>query len=102
MVRRRIKARVRHGVLEPSEPLGLEEGVEVELEVTVDEHEHGTEAAEDAALVRAIEEGLRTDRVTGAFLAAAGGWKGHHDDPDELIRDLYESRVTGSREPPDP
>ncbi|MXZ63890.1 MAG: hypothetical protein F4Y98_10015 [Chloroflexi bacterium] len=63
MVRRRIKARVRHGVLEPSEPLGLEEGVEVELEVTVDEHEHGTEEAEDAGLARAIQEGLTTERV---------------------------------------
>lgn len=99
MVLRRIKARYRHGVLEPSEPLGLEEGVEVE--VVVDEHVHATEEAEDAALARAIAEGLKTDRVTEAFLAAAGGWKGHHDDPDELVRDLYESRVTGSREPPD-
>ena len=26
----------------------------------------------------------------------AGGWKGSHD-PDELIRDIYEARLTGSR-----
>lgn len=102
MVRRRIKARFRHGVFEPREPVGLEEDVDVEVELIVDEHVHATDEAEDAALARAIAEGLRTDRVTEAFLAAAGGWKGHHDDPDELTRDLYESRVTGSREPPDP
>lgn len=63
MVRRRIKARFRHGVLEPSEPLGLEEGAEVEIEVTVDGHVDATEEAEDAALVRAIQEGLTTERV---------------------------------------
>lgn len=102
MVRMRIRARFRHGVLEPSEPLDLEEGVEVEVELTVDEQVDATEKAEDAALIRAIQEGLTTERVTEAFIAAAGGWKGHHDDPDQLVRDLYESRITGSREPPDP
>ena len=34
----RIKARFRRGVLEPSEPLDLEEGVEVEMDLIVDEH----------------------------------------------------------------
>ncbi|MCY3656134.1 MAG: DUF104 domain-containing protein [Chloroflexi bacterium] len=68
MVRRRIRARYRHGVLEPSEPLGLEEGVEVD--VTVDEHVHATEEAEDAALARAIAEGLTTERVPEDLIVA--------------------------------
>ena len=59
----RIRARFKHGVLEPSEPLNLEEGVEVELDLNVGEHEHATEEAEDAALVKAIQEGLTEERV---------------------------------------
>ncbi len=112
MALRRVKARYTNGVLEPEEPLGLEEGVEVE--VTVDEHVHATEAAEDAALGRAIEEGLTTERVSEGEIARAlspdeaherlrslaGAWEGHVDDPDELIRMLYEARIEGSREPP--
>ena len=96
MALRRVKARYTNGVLEPEEPLGLEEGVEVE--VTVDEHVHATEEAEDAALGRAIEDGLTTEQLR----SLAGAWKGHFDDPDELIRMLYEARVEGSREPPTP
>lgn len=42
------------------------------------------------------------DEALKRFYAAAGSWKGHHDDPDELIRMLYEARITGSRESPDP
>ena len=108
VVLRRIKARYTNGVLEPEEPLGLEEGADVD--VFVEEHVRASEEAEDAALGRAIEEGLITKRASDAvlspeekrarFLAAAGGWKGHFDDPDELIRMLYEARLTGSREPP--
>lgn len=63
IVRMRIKARFRHGVLEPSEPLDLEEGVEVEVEVTVDGRLDAKEEAEDAALIQAIQEGLTTERV---------------------------------------
>ena len=113
MALRRVKARYTNGVLEPEEPLGLEEGVEVE--VTVDEHVHATEEAEDAALGRAIEEGLTTERVSEDEIAKAlspdetherlrslaGAWKGHFDDPDELIRMLYKARIDGSREPPE-
>ena len=36
-----------------------------------------------------------------AMRAGAGGWIGQHD-PEELKRMLYEARITGSREPPDP
>ena len=82
MALRRVKARYTDGVLEPEEPLGLEEGVEVE--VTVEEASSLTQ-----------EERLERMR------SAAGSWKGNSD-PDELIRMLYEARITGSREPPDP
>ena len=83
MVLKRIKARYTNGVLEPEEPLGLEEGCEVE--VTVEEASSLTQ-----------EERLERMR------SAAGSWKGHFGDPDELLRMLYEARITGSREPPDP
>ncbi len=53
---------------------------------------------EDAALARATEEGLNSDKVE-QLKAAAGGWVGMHD-PEELKRMLYEARITGSREPP--
>ena len=112
MVLRRIKARYTHGVLEPEEPLSLEEGAEVE--VLLVEQVHASEEAEDAALATAIREGLTTERVTeetiaavlspenarARFLAAAGSWKGHSD-PEELKRMISEARITGSREAPD-
>ena len=59
---RSVRARFTGGKLQPLEPLGLEEGAEVS--VTVDEQVHPTEEAEDAALARAIEEGLATERVS--------------------------------------
>ena len=113
MVLKRIKARYTNGVLEPQEPLGLEEGAEVEVAVTVDEHVHASDEMKDAHLATGEDStvehrsdgeaaaALSPEEARARFLAAAGGWKGHHDDPDELIRELYESRLTGSREPPD-
>ena len=68
MVLRSVRARFTGGKLEPLEPLGLEEGAEVS--VTVDEQVHPTEEAEDAALARAIEEGLATERVSEQEIAA--------------------------------
>jgi len=114
MVLKRIKARYTNGVLEPSEPLGLEEGAVVEVALNVREHVHASDEMEDADLAPVTGEDLtvegRSDEEAAApltpeeararFLASAGGWKGHHDDPDELIRMLYEARITGSREPP--
>ena len=97
MVLRRIKARYTHGVLELEQPLGLEEGADVE--VFVDEQVHATEGEGESASASAAEEGASRERVTEAFRAAAGGWKGNSD-PDELIRMLYEARISGSREPP--
>ncbi|MCY3569045.1 MAG: hypothetical protein OXH38_10485, partial [Chloroflexi bacterium] len=32
------------------------------------------------------------------FVSAAGGWIGQFDDFDELIRDIYQARIDGSRE----
>ncbi len=61
MVLRSVRARFTGGKLQPLEPLGLEEGAEVS--VTANEQVHLTEEAEDAALARAIEEGLATGRV---------------------------------------
>ena len=58
---RTIRARYSKGKLEPLEPLALEEGEEIEL--TLEEQVHESEEAEDAALRRAIEEGLTTERV---------------------------------------
>ena len=80
MALRTIRARYAGGVLEPLEALDLEDGAEVSV---------------------AIEEKLPADEAEAAFWRSAGSWKGNHDDPDELIRMLYESRIRGSREPPD-
>ncbi len=79
MVLKHFRARYSKGVLEPLEAIDLEEGAEVLL------------------TIRRVPS---PKRDLEAFRRAAGGWKGHHDDPDELIRMLYESRITGSREPP--
>lgn len=59
---RTIRARYSGGKLEPLEPLALDEGEEIEL--TLEEHVHESEEAEDAAFARAIEEGLTTERVS--------------------------------------
>ena len=82
MALRRVKARYTNGVLEPEEPLGLEEGVEVE--VTVEE-----------------ASSLSPEERLERFRAAAGSWKGNSD-PEELKRMISEGRRVGSREPPNP
>ena len=74
-----FRARYSKGVLEPLEELDLEEGAEVSV---------------------SIEETPSPKHDPEAMRAGAGGWVGQHD-PDELIRTIYESRITGSREPPD-
>ena len=78
MVTRHFRARYSKGVLEPLEAIDLEEGAEVSLSIEKPSRKHNPDA----------------------MRAAAGGWIGQHDDPDELIRMIYESRITGSREPP--
>ena len=74
-----FRARYSKGVLEPLEAIDLEEGAEVSV---------------------SIEETPSRERKLEAFRRSAGSWKGNSD-PDELIRMIYESRITGSREPPD-
>lgn len=80
MVTKHFRARYSKGVLEPLEAIDLEEGAEVSVSI------------EETPSPKHDPEGMR---------AGAGGWVGQHDDPDELIRMIYESRITGSREPPD-
>ena len=53
---------------------------------------------EDAALARATEAGLNSDKVE-QLKAAAGGWVGLVDG-EELKRVLYQARIDGSRDPP--
>ncbi len=55
---------------------------------------------EDAALAKLTEEGCNSEKVE-ILKAAAGGWVGLHD-PEELKRMIYQARIDGSREPPDP
>ena len=59
---RTIRARYSGGVLEPLEPLALEEGEEIEL--TLEEQVHESEEAEDAALARAMQEAMTSERVS--------------------------------------
>ena len=72
------KARYSNGILTPLEPLDLEDGAEVFISI-------------DAPLDTPSEERVKTTK------SAAGGWKGSQD-PDRLIRMLYQARLTGSRE----
>ena len=80
MVLKHFRARFSKGVLEPLEELDLEEGAEVSV---------------------SIEKAPSATRNLEAFRRAAGGWKGNSD-PEELKRMIYEARIAGSREPPDP
>ena len=56
-----VKARVTNGAIVPLEPLDVEEGEEVL--VTLEQKTHGSVEAEDAAMARAIAEGLYTEPV---------------------------------------
>ena len=80
MTLKQVRARYRNGVLEPLEAIELRENQEVLL--TLDDYV--TPTAEDAE----------------AFRRAAGGWAGQFDDFDQLIKDIYQARIDGSREPP--
>ncbi len=80
MVLKHFRARFSKGVLEPLEAIDLEEGAEVSV---------------------SIEKEPSATRNLEAFRRAAGGWKGNSD-PEELKRMIYEARIAGSREPPDP
>ena len=78
MVTKHFRARYSKGVLEPLEAIDLDEGAEVSV---------------------SINEEPSPKHDPEAMRAGAGGWIGQHD-PEELKRMIYESRITGSREPP--
>ena len=63
-MQRTIKAKYKNGHIVPVEPLDMEEGRE--LLVTVEEPTHDNADAEDAALARAIAEGLESAPVDKA------------------------------------
>jgi len=73
-----VRARYRRGAIMPLEPLDIEEGASLLVSVEVESR------------VSRAERGLK------ALRADAGGWKGSHN-PDELIRNIYEARLEGSR-----
>ncbi len=72
-----IRARVKHGRLEPLEKIDLPEGKEVTI---------------------AVLEMTPTLNVE-AFSRAAGSWKGDVD-ADKLIRKIYEDRLLATRRKP--
>lgn len=74
-----VKATYSKGAIVPLEPLDIEEGAELSVSVEV---ESRTSRA---------KRGLKALRTT------AGRWKGGHD-PDELIRDIYEARLSGTKQ----
>ena len=76
----KVKAKFTNGHIVPLEPLDIEEGADLSIEVSVAPH-------------RSDEERMKRT------MSAAGGWKGRHD-PEELKRRLYEARLVGSKEKP--
>ena len=76
MAIRSVRARYRNGVLEPLDAVDLSEDQEVLL--TLDD-----------------EQKQPSDRES--FIHAAGGWVGQFDDYKALIRDIYQSRIDGTR-----
>lgn len=75
-----VRARFSKGALIPMDNLDLEEGAEV--------------------MVTVKRSPPMPEEARRALRMSAGAWKGKHD-PDELIRNIYESRLTGSRVEPE-
>ncbi len=80
-----VRAQYHRGKLVPLQPLDIKEGEVVTIRVEVETPEEHAE---------------RVKRGREAMKRAAGGWKGQHDDPDELIREIYQARLDGSRQKP--
>ena len=76
----KVKAKFINGHIVPLEPLDIEEGADLSVEVSIPPQRSASE---------------RMKRT----MSAAGGWKGRHD-PEELKRRLYEARLVGSKEKP--
>ena len=72
-----IRARVRHGLLEPLEKLDLPEGTEVTITIL----------------------DVPPERDVDAFRRSAGGWRGTID-AEKLIRDIYADRLIATRPEP--
>ena len=76
-----VKARYFRGNLVPLQTLDIKEGEVVTITIEV-------ESQEDRA--------TRIERGRKAMREAFGGWKGQHDDHNELIREIYQARLDGS------
>ena len=76
-----VEARYLNGAIVPLETLDIEEGASLLVSVEVQPQ------------VSDAKRGLKALRAT------AGGWKGTHD-PDELISNIYESRLVNTRPQP--
>ena len=74
-----VRATYSNGAIVPIEPLDIEEGTSLSVIIDVE------------------SRASRAERGLNALKATAGRWKGAHD-PEELIRDIYESRLAGSRQ----
>lgn len=73
MTTRSVRARYHNGVLEPLDAVDLCEDQEVVLTLDAD-----------------------------AVSKTAADWPDMYDDPDGFIRAVYQARIDGSRQPPDP
>ena len=76
-----VKATYTKGAIVPLKPLDIEEGADLSISVEVESRTS------------------RGKRGLKALRATAGRWKGTHD-PDDLIRDIYEARLTGTKREP--
>ena len=74
-----VKATYSKGAIVPLKPLDIEEGADLSISVEVESQK------------------ARAKRGLKALRATAGRWKGTHD-PDELIRDIYQARLSGTRQ----
>ena len=80
MTIRNVRARYRNGVLEPLDDIDL--------------------AEDQVVLLTLDEQTVRPATDPDGLLKSAGAWADMFDDPDQLIRDVYQARIDGSREPP--
>ena len=74
---RTIRARAKHGIFEPLEPVAVADGTEVTVTIP------GEPSPEDI----------------DAFHRSAGGWRGTID-AEELIRNIYNDRLVSTRPAP--
>ena len=73
-----VRATYSKGAIVPLEPLDLEEGANLSISIEVE------------------SKASRAERGLKALRATAGSWKGAQD-ADELVREIYEARLAGSR-----